>query len=148
MRVRDVMSTDLRTIEGAELIARARAMMEDARIHHLVVLHDGRVVGLVSADQLELGEAEGVRRVEDVMFRHLRCAMPDTTLPEAVTLLRGQRSGTLPIVNRDRVVGIVTASDLLDVIARGGGSAAVSKRGQAGRAREHTARVVEWRPHR
>lgn len=148
MRVTDVMSTDVRTVEGGELIPRARAMMADARVHHLVVLHDGHVVGLVSADQLELGQAEGVRRVEDVMCRHLRCAMPDTTLPEAVTLLRGQRSRALPIVNRDRVVGIVTASDLLDVIARGGDSAAASKRGQAGRARGHTAPVVEWRPQR
>jgi len=51
-------------------------------------------------------------------------------------------------VNDNRVVGIVTASDLLDVIARGGDSAAASKRGQAGRARGHTAPVVEWRPQR
>jgi CBS domain-containing protein len=131
MRVTDVMSTDVRTVEGGELIPRARAMMADARVHHLVVLHDGHVVGLVSADQLELGQAEGVRRVEDVMCRHLRCAMP-----------------ALPIVSRDRVVGIVTASDLLDVIARSGDSAAASKRGQAGRARGHTAPVVEWRPQR
>ena len=148
MRVTDVMRYRRPHGRGRRTDPRARAMMADARVHHLVVLHDGHVVGLVSADQLELGQAEGVRRVEDVMCRHLRCAMPDTTLPEAVTLLRGQRSGALPIVSRDRVVGIVTASDLLDVIARSGGSAAASKRGQAGRARGHTAPVVEWRPQR
>src|SRR5690348_6669775 len=102
MRITDVMSTDVRTIEAGELIERARAMMDDARVHHLVVVRGGRVVGLVSADRLELGEAEGVLRVEDVMWRHLRCATPETTLADAATLLRGQRSGALPIVNGDR----------------------------------------------
>jgi len=148
MRVTDVLSTDVRTIEGGELIARARTMMDDARVHHLVVLHGGRVVGLVSAEQLELGEAEGVLRVEDVMWRHLRCATPGTTLAEAATLLRGQRSRALPIVNDDRVVGIVTASDLLDVIARSGGSANAAKRAKARSAQRHTAPVVDRRLHR
>ena len=147
MRVTAVMSTDVRTIEGGETIARARAMLDDARVHHLVVVRGERVVGLVSAEQLELGEAEGVLRVEDVMCRHPRCVTPDTTLAEAATLLREQRSGALPIVNDGGVVGIVTASDLLDVIASGGRLANGSKRAKARSARQHAGPVVARRLH-
>ena len=82
-----------------------------------MVLSGGRLIGLVSADRLEHGEAEGILRVEDVMHRHVRCVPPDTTLARAAALLRDERAGALPIVSDDRLVGIVTVSDLLNVIA-------------------------------
>jgi len=121
MRVTDVMSTNVRRIDARETIEYARKLMNDAGVRHLIVLHGLRMTGLVSADQLERGEAEGILRVEDVMRRHVRCAAPDTTVPRAAALLRADSGGALPIGHDDHVVGIVTASDLLDVMARGGG---------------------------
>jgi CBS domain-containing protein len=148
MRVTDVMSSDVRTIDGSESIERARAMMNHAGVHHLVVLHCGRMIGLVSAGRLEVGEAEGILRVEDVMWRHVRCATPETTLPAAATLLREQPSGALPVMKGAQVVGIVTASDLLEVLARGGGPAALPKRATARKLAQHPPRPVARRAHR
>jgi acetoin utilization protein AcuB len=113
------MSTNLRTVDARDTIEHAYTIMHDTGVHHLVVLSDGRLVGLVSADRLEHGEADGILRVEDVMRRHVRCVPPDTPLARAAALLRDERVGALPIVSDDRVVGIVTVWDLLDVIARG-----------------------------
>ena len=140
MRVTDVMSTSVRTVDARETIARALATMKDAGVHHLVVLDGGRMTGLVSADRLERGDAEGILRVENVMCRRVRQAALDTTLPEAAALLRGDSAGALPIVKDGRIVGIVTASDLLEWIARGGrvapteGSGLPNRRRASGRA--------------
>jgi len=121
MRVTDVMSTSVRTVDARETIAQALAMMKDGGVHHLVVLDRGRMTGLVSAERLQRGEAEGILRVENVMCRRVRLAAPETTLPEAAALLRGDSAGALPVMNGARVAGIVTASDLLEWIARGAG---------------------------
>jgi CBS-domain-containing membrane protein len=120
MRVTDVMSTNVRRVDARETIEYARKLMNDAGVRHLVVFDGLRMTGLVSADQLDRGAAEGILRVEDVMRRHVRCAAPETTVPRAAALLRADFGGALPIGHDDHVVGIVTASDLLDVIARGG----------------------------
>jgi len=131
MRVTDVMSTRVRTVDARETVAQALATMKAAGVHHLVVLDGGRMTGLVSADRLERGAAEGILRVENVMCRRVRQAAPDTTLPEAAALLRGDSAGALPITIDGRIVGIVTASDLLEWIARGARTSEVGGRPNA-----------------
>ena len=76
MRVKDVMSTKVLTIDLHEPIERARAEMDSRRVHHLVVVDGGRVVGVVTSELLAWGEAEGIARVEDVMFRHVVTGTP------------------------------------------------------------------------
>ncbi len=119
MRVKDVMSTKVLTIDLHEPIERARAEMDSRRVHHLVVVDGGRVVGVVTSELLAWGEAEGIARVEDVMFRHVVTGTPDLTIREAANLLRGRTIGALPIFQSGRLVGIVTISDLLEVLGRG-----------------------------
>jgi len=120
MWVTDVMSTNVRTVDARDTIEHASAVMHDAGVHHLVVLSGGQMIGLVSADRLERGQAEGILRVEDVMRRHVQCAPTDATLAQAAALLRDEPAAALPIVSYGRVVGIVTVSDLLNVIASSG----------------------------
>lgn len=119
MRVKDVMSTKVLTIDLHEPIERARAEMDSRRVHHLVVVDGGRVVGVVTSELLAWGEAEGIARVEDVMFRHVVTGTPDLTIREAANLLRGRTIGALPIFQSRRLVGIVTISDLLELLGRG-----------------------------
>src|SRR4051812_20441531 len=116
MRISDVMTRNVRTIDQQEPIERARTAMQLRRIHHLVVVGGGRIVGLVSSDMLERGEAEGIARVEDVMLRHVPVAAPDLTIKQAANLLRGRTVGALPVLDREQLVGIVTVSDLLNLL--------------------------------
>jgi acetoin utilization protein AcuB len=119
MRVRDVMSTQVLTVAQHEPLERARSAMSARPVHHLVVVDGSKVVGLVTPELLAWGEAEGIARVEDVMFRHVVSGTPDLTIRRAANLLRGRTIGALPIFEGKQLVGIVTISDLLDLLGRG-----------------------------
>jgi CBS domain-containing protein len=119
MRLKDVMSRQVHTIRGTESLERARTLMQMHGIHHLVVVDRRTVVGLVTDEALQRGEAEGIARVEDVMFRHVLTGTPQLTVREAANLMRGRAVGALPIFEKQRLVGIVTVSDLLDLLGKG-----------------------------
>ena len=119
MRVRDVMSTKVVTIDLQEPLERARSAMSSRRVRHLVVVDGGNLVGLVTPELVAWGEAEGIARVEDVMVRHLVAGAPELTIRGAAKLLRGRTIGALPILEGTRLVGIVTISDLLDLLGDG-----------------------------
>ncbi len=119
MRIKDVMSRKVLTVDLHEPLERAHAEMTLRRVHHLVVVDGRNVVGLVSADLLAWGEAAGIARVEDVMCRHVVSGTSDLTIREAANLIRGRTVGALPIFEGERLVGIVTISDLLALLGRG-----------------------------
>jgi acetoin utilization protein AcuB len=119
MRLKDVMSRQVQTIRAKEPLERARALIRLHGIHHLVVVDGRSVVGLVSDDALQRGEAEGIARVEDVMLRHVVTGTPQLTVREAANLMRGRAVGAIPLLDKRRLVGIVTVSDLLDLLGKG-----------------------------
>jgi CBS-domain-containing membrane protein len=58
--------------------------------------------------------------VRDLMTAKLVTANPETTVREAANLMRGHDVNCLPVFNdRDRLKGIVTVVDLLELIGRG-----------------------------
>jgi CBS domain-containing protein len=122
MRLRDVMSVDVITIGADAPASLARDMMRQHRIRHLVVVAGGRLLGILS--ERDLGGARGSTSKRDIAVRHLISvdpvsASPATTLRQAANLMRGRTVGSLPIVENERVVGIVTTTDLLDQLGRG-----------------------------
>ena len=120
MRLRDLMSTPVETIEGGASVAEARERMRVRRVRHLVVRSGGRLLGIVS--ERDVGGPRGLPvegRVGDVMSRGVVTAPGDSTLREAANLLRGNAIGCLPVVDAKRLVGIVTISDVLDALGRG-----------------------------
>jgi len=122
MRLRDVMSVEVITVGADDPASVARATMRQHRIRHLVVIEDGRLVGIVS--ERDLGGTRGAastrdRSVRDLMAVDPVSASPATTLRQAANLMRGRTVGCLLVVEDGRVVGIVTTTDLLDQLGRG-----------------------------
>ncbi len=122
MRLRDVMQTRVVTIDATKPAEAAWTRMRRHRIRHLVVTADGEPVGVIS--ERDLGGREGGavrkgRKVQDLMSRRLVSAEPGMTLREAANLMRGKFVGSLPVIEGDRLVGIVTATDVLDELGRG-----------------------------
>ena len=122
MRLKDIMTDRVITI-GPDVPADAAwSRMQRDRIRHLVVVEGRRLVGVVSERDLGGPRGDDVRRgrhVRDLMARKIASARPDTTLREAANLMRGRMIGSLPVLRSGRIVGIVTATDVLDTLGRG-----------------------------
>jgi acetoin utilization protein AcuB len=96
--------------------------MQARKIHHLVVTRDGEPAGVISAHDLSGPRGVALRwagSVEELMSPGIVTAGPETTVREAANLLRGRNIGCLPILRGRAVVGIVTITDLIELVGRG-----------------------------
>jgi CBS domain-containing protein len=119
MRLKDIMTTTVETVRPGETLERAQARMRLRRLHHLVVIDHRQIVGMLTDAALQVRQAEGVARVEDAMSRHVVTGTPEMTVRQAANLMRGRAEGALPVLAGPRLVGIVTVTDLLDLLGRG-----------------------------
>ncbi|MFZ5469122.1 MAG: CBS domain-containing protein [Myxococcota bacterium] len=123
MRIDEVMSIGVRTTSPEASAQEAWEQMRLDRIRHLVVLRGRQVVGVIS--DRDLGGPKGARlrdgrSVAELMTGMPITAAPDTTVRRAANLLRGRTIGCLPVMEEQKLVGIVTLADLLELIGRGG----------------------------
>ncbi len=123
MRVFEVMSENVATIDPQSPAAMAAQLMRSKGIHHLVVMRDGVLQGLVSARDLpeSVTTGRGRKNVEDVMQTHVVTVGPNTLTTRAANVMRGRAIGSLVVTQRGKVLGIVTVSDLLDLVGQGAG---------------------------
>jgi CBS domain-containing protein len=122
MRIAEIMSTHVRTVGVADSAELAWDRMQMHRIHHLVVVHDGDILGVITDRDLGSRYGREVREgrsVRDLMTPGVVTIAPTATVREAANLMRGHRAGSLPVVDEGRLVGIVTVWDFLDLIGRG-----------------------------
>ena len=124
--VKDSMAHDLATLSPDETAATALAVCRERRIRHLPVLREGRLVGIVSDRDLrsstpalgDLDRAAALQKlqVEDVMARDVVTADPEDPIEQAANTMRERRIGCLPVVEGGELVGIITASDVMDAL--------------------------------
>jgi acetoin utilization protein AcuB len=126
LRVRDSMTREIVTLSPDETAATALTLCQERRIRHLPVLKEGTLVGIVSDRDLRsstpaLGDparAAALQEVlvEDVMAREVVSVHPDDPIEQAANTMREARIGCLPVLDEDELVGIVTASDVMDAL--------------------------------
>ncbi len=129
MRLADIMTPRVITIRSSEPASAAWTRMRRRGIRHLVVTHMGEVAGVVS--ERDLGGRAGAaqrrgRTVGSMMTRSVVTVSPDVTLRDAAKLMRSKLIGSLPIVEGDKLAGIVTATDVFDALQATDGSARLS----------------------
>jgi acetoin utilization protein AcuB len=130
MRVKEIMSRPVVTIEPGDSCQEALRRMHQARVRHLAVVGEqGSLVGMVTDRDLrhhlftpgvyrELGVVSvdtllaGVP-VRDVMSAPVVSVPADMELSEAAQRMRKDRVGSLPVVDGRRLVGMLTETDLL-----------------------------------
>lgn len=116
------MTKGVQTIAPEAAAADAWELMWRKGIHHLVVMADSRVAGILSdrdAGGRNGGSVRAGARVGDLMTSSVVSVAPDVTIRRVANLMRGRTIGCVPVIDRTRVVGIVTVSDLLEVLGRG-----------------------------
>ncbi len=130
-RVRDSMSAAIVLVRASTPVPEARRLMRHYKVRHLPVMRGERLVGIVTDHDLLLGPpgragagrvAETERRlatsqVREVMSRPVITIGPDETIGRAAGLMFACKVRCLPVVDGDRLVGILTATDLLHAIA-------------------------------
>ena len=115
--IRDVMTTDPKTIDAGETLAAAAKAMKDRDVGALVVTEQGSVIAIVTDRDIVIrGVAEEAdtqtARVGDVASRELTALSPDDTVEDAIRAMREQDVRRLPVIEDDRAVGIVSLGDL------------------------------------
>jgi acetoin utilization protein AcuB len=131
MNVRDAMTRDPLTIGADTPLQIAEALMRDRGVRHLPVVGEaGQLLGILTDRDLEhaafvpaLAEALAweprwlrAPRVRDVMTWSVVTTQPHIALPQAALIMFQRRIGSLPVIEDDRVVGILTARDVLAAI--------------------------------
>ena len=122
MRLQDMMTAGVRTIAPTAAAEDAWNTMRLNRIHHLVVTNGKQIVGVLS--DRDAGGRRGAsvrttRVVADLMTAPAVIADPTLTVREAANLMRGRSIGCLVVVDSGNAIGIVTVSDLLELVGRG-----------------------------
>ena len=122
MRVYEVMSKAVETVKPAVHASEAKTRMRQKQIHHLVVTQGSALAGIVSDRDLggpKLPKTLGKWTVEDLMTSPVITVTTRTPIRRAAALMKGRSIGSLVVTSANgKVAGIVTVSDLLDLIAR------------------------------
>jgi CBS domain-containing protein len=125
-------TTNVITITPTSSIDRAISLMEEHDVHHLVVVHKGQVVGMVSdrdilistgwmlsverkneASEFSGSDVIGPSTVQEIMSTPAICLDMHETSSRAAKLMVDRKISALPIVNGTELVGIITDSDLM-----------------------------------
>jgi CBS domain-containing protein len=134
MIVGDVMSKPVFTIRVDKHLRAVDEIMKWAHIRHVPVVDpQGRLVGIISHRDVlgaavstlavKISEAERAQHlaaseVRQVMRKPAATIGPTAPVQEAARLMRSNKIGCLPVLSGDKLVGIVTAADLLGLVER------------------------------
>ncbi len=124
LKVEQYMTTDLFTVHEDESLDLVASLMEWERIRHVPVEdHQHRLVGLISYRSLLKLLARGERdksgevAVSEIMKRDPVTISPEDSTLSAIERMREHQIGCLPVVKDERLVGIITERDLMNVAA-------------------------------
>jgi acetoin utilization protein AcuB len=130
MRVQDIMTTGVEIIGPEQRAETAWQLMRQKGVRHLLVWDGFERVGMLSSRDLGGPNGVAVRRgrtVADLMTPEVISVLPTTTVRQAANLMRGRSIGSLVVGSPRHAVGIVTISDLLDLLGRGDSVTVVPK---------------------
>ncbi len=129
MKVKELMSTKVYTIKPEDTLDSVVVMFHFNAIRHLPVVEKGKVIGMVSDRDVKkiLGPRKTVkhskggketfeipsRLVRNVMHRKLTTIGPDDKASDAAAIMAKHKIGCLPVVKRERLIGIITSTDIL-----------------------------------
>jgi CBS domain-containing protein len=131
MRVAELMQTDVQTVAVDAALNEAALTLADAHVSGLpVVASDGRLVGVISTTDILASEEEvedeaaRVALFESTPVRDLMTPRPVTIGPgasvkEAAQLLLHADVHRLFVVEDDRIVGVISTTDIVRAVANG-----------------------------
>jgi CBS domain-containing protein len=126
MNVADIMSSPVYVLNADEPVSRARKLMLRHRISTLLVLNEGKMVGIVTKSDItnRLAQAEPLWRrrpidqipIKLLMTESVITIYPEASISQAAALMLENGVHNIPVVKND-IVGIITRTDLVRYVA-------------------------------
>ena len=126
MNVADIMSSPVYVLNADEPVSYARKLMLKYKISTLLVLNEGKMVGIVTKSDISnrLAQAEPLWRrrpidqipIKLLMTESVITIYPEASISQAAALMLENRVHNIPVVKND-IVGIVTRTDLVRYVA-------------------------------
>lgn len=117
MEIRKIMVKKVKTVPMDTSVQKAVEIMNKNRINCLVVTYDKRVAGILTERDLlervlEKGKDPKETKVSEIMTRQVLVGKPTMDLVEASNFMFEKNVKKLPIMEKNRLVGIVTLTDI------------------------------------
>jgi len=130
-QIREIMSKKIHTVSSDDRVIHARRIMIDEDIARLPVVDQGKLVGMISDNEITFALAKikksfplGRQKhqldellVEAVMKTPAIWTQPNMTIETAASIMLKKNVGALPIIENGKIVGIVSRTDLLKTIS-------------------------------
>ena len=132
MRIRDVMTKNPITVDSETLVLDAQKIMKENSIRRLPVVDKGNLVGIVTQHDLlqaspspatslsihELNYLLAKMKVKEVMKKNPFTLTPDTPFEEALRIGQDKKIGSFPVMDKGKLIGIITESDTVRFLTR------------------------------
>ena len=132
MRIRDVMTKNPITVDSETLVLDAQKIMKENNIRRLPVVDKGNLVGIVTQHDLlqaspspatslsihELNYLLAKMKVKEVMKKNPFTLTPDTPFEEALRIGQDKKIGSFPVMDKGKLIGIITESDIVRFLTR------------------------------
>jgi CBS domain-containing protein len=116
MNIREVMTPNPQCVSPADSIQNVARIMRDCDTGVVPVVDNGRPIGIITdRDIVVRSVADGGqlnRPVREIVSGNVVCASPEMSTREAADLMSEYQVRRLPVVEHDRIVGIVSLGDL------------------------------------
>ncbi|MFO8089404.1 MAG: CBS and ACT domain-containing protein [Desulfatiglandaceae bacterium] len=133
MYVGRIMHRELLTVPPDTPLDKARDIIAERAISHLLIVdHTGKLVGLASDRDIrqswaspatslskhELNYLLGKINLGMIMVKKIVTVGPETTIERAALLMQQNRISALPVLENEKLVGIITTTDVMEVLLR------------------------------
>jgi len=117
MEIRKIMVKEVKTVPMDTTVQKAVEIMNKNRINCLVVTYNKRIAGIITERDLlervlEKGKDPKETKVSEIMTRQVLVGKPTMELVEASNFMFEKNVKKLPIMEKNRLVGIVTLTDI------------------------------------
>jgi CBS domain-containing protein len=116
--VRDIMSRNVKTVRPDDTALDAVRKMNKFRIGSVIVVNSGRPIGIITERNILQAIVEprhdpATVKAKDIMTRPLITVDPNDAVDEAAKIMATKNIKTLPVVERNKILGILTSSDIV-----------------------------------
>lgn len=115
-KVRDMMTSPVNTISLGASVSQAADFMKKNNLGGLPVVEDNKLVGIITSRDVRINHPN--RIVADAMTKPVICCSPNSTTWDAAALMDEYKIERLPVVEQDKVVGIITEVQMVKHISR------------------------------